>query len=297
MYHLPFTIWSFTIYYFICRMRKYFLVVIVLVLSLSAWAGDTIRVLCVGNSFSWDAVEQELYPLAKSQGVELLIGNLYYGGCSLHQHDTFMLRGLHKYSFRLIRGGERTLTEHSSLYDALGYTQWDYISFQQASHDSGKKASYEPYLSHLIDTVRRYQPHAQLCWMQTWSYSRDAKHPGYPYYGSDQDVMTDSIMSATRMVLRRHPDLLLVPCGAAIQYARQSLGDVLCRDGYHLHYDYGRYTASCVWYEVLTGKSVIGAKYRNPKMTREQQIQTQKAAHRAVKEPFLEPKTAKNAKK
>ena len=60
---------------------------IVLLLAVApVYACDTIRVLCIGNSFSWDAVEQELYPLAKAQGTELVIGNLYYGGCSLQQH-------------------------------------------------------------------------------------------------------------------------------------------------------------------------------------------------------------------
>lgn len=268
-------------------MKKYFLILCALVVSLVSQAGDTIKVLCVGNSFSWDAVEQELYPLAKAEGVELLIGNMYYGGCSLEQHDTFLHEEKANYSFRLIRSGERTPIEHCTLWSALGYTQWDYISLQQASHDSGKQGSYEPYLSDLIDTLRTYQPQARLCWMQTWSYSQDASHPGYPYYGHSQMTMNDSIMVCTRKVLQTHPELLLVPCGAAVQYAREALGDVLCRDGYHLNYVYGRYTASCVWYEVLTGRSVVGAKYANPSMTPEQQKYTQEAAHRAVEVPYL----------
>ena len=53
-------------------------VVVLLLAAVPTYACDTIRVLCIGNSFSWDAVEQELYPLAKAQGTELVIGNLYY---------------------------------------------------------------------------------------------------------------------------------------------------------------------------------------------------------------------------
>lgn len=265
----------------------FFGLVLLLCVAAPLRAGDTIRVLCIGNSFSWDAVEQELYPLAKAQGVELLIGNLYYGGCSLQQHYEFYRDGKKNYSFRVIRGGERQVMEHRSLMDALKYAQWDYISFQQASHDSGKRLSYEPYLRHLTQIVCQEQPKARFCWLQTWSYSQDAKHPAFPYYGSSQQTMNDSIALCTGIVMRAYPKMLLVPCGSAITYARQSMGDVLCRDGYHLHYDYGRYVASCVWCELLTGKSVVGNTYDNGKMTPEQRLQAQQAAHQAIRKPFV----------
>ena len=77
--------------------------------------------------------------------------------------------------------------------------------------------------------------------------------------------------------------LLVLPCGAAIQLARKTkLGDTLCRDGYHLNYVYGRYTAACVWYEYITGKDVRKNKYRNTQMTGQQRRWTQKSAHQAI---------------
>jgi hypothetical protein len=247
-------------------------------------ANDTIRILCIGNSFSWDAVEQELAPLCQEGKQPIIIGNLYYGGCSLEQHYTFLHKDTAAYSFRFIEHGVRTLNEGYSLREALQLMKWDYISFQQASHDSGIQGSYEPYLSDLIDTVRTYQPQANLCWMQTWSYSKDAKHPQFPRYQKSQQIMDDSIHNATLVLLNHHPELTLIPCGKAITLARQTkLGDTLCRDGYHLNYEYGRYTAACVWYELLTRKNCCSNKYKNDKMTKEQQKLTQKAAHQALK--------------
>jgi hypothetical protein len=178
---------------------------------------------------------------------------------------------------------EAAESEGFSLRLALQIIEWDYISFQQASHDSGIQGTYEPYLSDLIDTVRSYQPQAKLCWMQTWSYSQDAKHPQFPRYQKNQQIMDDSIHNATLALLERHPELILIPCGKAITLARQTkLGDTLCRDGYHLNYVYGRYTAACVWYELLTGKNCCTNNYKNDKMTEEQQILAQKAAHKAM---------------
>lgn len=249
-----------------------------------------IRILCIGNSFSWDAVEQELVPLCDAAGVQVEVHNLYYGGCSLEQHAQFLLKDTAAYSHRVCTNAvPRLVKDTVTLRHALRDGTYDYISFQQASHDSGIRSSYEPWLSLLIDTVRAYQPQAQLCWMQTWAYSRDAKHPAYPRYHNSQTEMWDSIQACTAYVLSSYPlgedrrGLLLIPCGTAIQNARASkLGDTLCRDGYHLNYVYGRYTAACVWYEIITGKDVRRNRYKNPQMTCRQVRITKKAAHKAT---------------
>ena len=249
-----------------------------------------IRVLCIGNSFSWDAVEQELVPLCDEKGVEVEIHNLYYGGCSLQQHAQFLMADKAAYSHRVCTNAEpRIVKDTITLRQALKDGKYDYISLQQASHDSGIRASYEPWLTMLIDTVRAYQPQAQLCWMQTWAYSQDSKHGAFPRYHCNQQEMYDSICSCTKYVQQivhrtsLNRKLILIPCGTAIQNARQTkLGDTLCRDGFHLNYEYGRYTAACVWYEILTGKDVRRNKYKNAEMTNKQRQMTQKAAHKAV---------------
>ena len=253
-----------------------------------------IRVLCIGNSFSWDAVEQELVPLCEEKGIEIEVHNLYYGGCSLQQHVEFMQKNKRVYGHRVcINAVPRVIKDTITLRQALMDGKYDYISLQQASHDSGIRSSYVPWLSILIDSVRAYQPDAQLCWMQIWAYSQDAKHPAYPRYHNNQQEMWDSIVACTQYVMDTanyqlstvNSQLLLIPCGLAIQNARQTkLGDTLCRDGYHLNYEYGRYTAACVWYEILTGMDVRRNKYRNPQMTHKQRVYTQNAAHQAVRQ-------------
>lgn len=250
----------------------------------------TIRILCIGNSFSWDAVEQELVPLCDAKGVEVEVNNLYYGGCSLQQHAGFLLRDTAAYSHRVCTNADgRIVKDTITLRQALQDGRYDFISLQQASHDSGIRSTYEPWLSMLIDTVRAYQPQAQLCWMQTWAYSRDARHSAFPRYRSDQQEMWDSIQACTRYVQEiansqlPNCQLVLIPCGRAIQNVRGTkLGDTLCRDGYHLNYTYGRYTAACVWYEIITGKDVRYNRYRNPQMTRRQARITKRAAHKAT---------------
>ena len=164
-----------------------------------------IRVLCIGNSFSWDAVEQELVPLCDAKGVQVEVHNLYYGGCSLQQHAEFLAKDTAAYSHRVCTNAEgRVVKDTISLRQALRDGKYDVISLQQASHDSGIRSSYEPWLTTLIDTVRAYQPEAQLYWMQTWAYSKDAKHPAYPRYQSDQQVMWDSIQACIKSQITNH---------------------------------------------------------------------------------------------
>ncbi|MGM9837299.1 MAG: DUF4886 domain-containing protein [Paludibacteraceae bacterium] len=273
------------------RIRLRCLMAVAVMMVSSAWADDTIRVLCIGNSFSWDAVEQELVPLcnavpAREGGRQpVVIGNLYYGGCSLAQHYGFLMRDTAAYEFRYLTNDTAVCYQSYTLLRALRDYRWDYVSLQQASHDSGIAGTYEPYLSALMDSVLRYQPAARLCWHRTWSYAQDARHPAFPLYQSSQCVMDDSIACATEYVLRNHPSLLLIPCGEAVSAARKRVGDTLCRDGYHLNYTYGRYLASCVWYEVLTGKDVRHNPYRNPGMTRRQQRTMQRIAHHTIHYP------------
>lgn len=223
-------------------------------------------------------------PLCDAKGVQVEVHNLYYGGCSLQQHAEFLAKDTAAYSHRVCTNTEgRVEKDTISLRQALRDGKYDFISLQQASHDSGIRSSYEPWLTILIDTVRAYQPEAKLCWMQTWAYSKDAKHPAYPRYQSDQQVMWDSIQACIKSQITNHK-LQIIPCGSAIQNARHTkLGDTLCRDGYHLNYAYGRYTAACVWYELLTGKDVRKNRYKNPQMTSCQKRLTQRAAHQANK--------------
>ena len=223
-------------------------------------------------------------PLCDAKGVQVEVHNLYYGGCSLQQHAEFLAKDTAAYSHRVCTNAEgRVEKDTISLRQALRDGKYDFISLQQASHDSGVRSSYEPWLTTLIDTVRAYQPEAKLCWMQTWAYSKDAKHPAYPRYQSDQQVMWDSIQACIKSQITNHK-LQIIPCGSAIQNARHTkLGDTLCRDGYHLNYAYGRYTAACVWYELLTGKDVRKNRYKNPQMTSCQKRLTQRATHQANK--------------
>ena len=105
----------------------------------------TLRILAIGNSFSRDAVEQNLHELAKADGDTAIIGNLFIGGCSLERHAGNIRDDKHDYVYRKIGAdGKMTEKKKTSIADALKDDQWDYISLQQASPFSGMYEKYEP---------------------------------------------------------------------------------------------------------------------------------------------------------
>ncbi len=249
------------------------------------------KVLCIGNSFSIDAVENNLVELAAERGIDLTVGNLYIGGCSLERHALNMRGDSAVYSYRLMQRNaetgefERLVTDSLSILQALLSDDWDVVTMQQASHYSGQWFTYEPWLSELIDSVRLHiQDKTKIYWYMTWAYQQDAKHPAFvPNYNGSQAYMYDEILGCNRQVLANHPFDGFIPGGIAVQQARATkLGDTFCRDGYHLSYTCGRYLMACLWLEVLTGQSAVGCTFMPEGMTAEERRIVQQVAHRAA---------------
>lgn len=288
-------------------MRKIHYIILVLLLALAEVLFVALRqtsrvipremkVLCIGNSFSIDAVENNLVQLAAERGIDLTVGNLYIGGCSLERHALNIRRDSAAYSYRLMRRNpdtgefERIVTEGMPILQALQSDEWDVVTMQQASHYSGQWFTYEPFLTELIDSVKLHiLPKTKIYWYMTWAYQQDATHPAFmPNYNNDQAYMYDEILGCNRQVLKRHQFDGFIPGGIAIQTARGTkLGDTLCRDGFHLSYTCGRYLMACLWLEVLTGQTALGCEYMPEGMTVEERRIVQQVAHQtAHKTPY-----------
>lgn len=271
-------------------MKRIFLILALATMVIGAAnARRTVRILAVGNSFSEDAIEQNLHEIAGAAGITAVVGNLYIPGCSLERHVKCSQTGEAAYRYRKVKAdGMQDEVAKCRLDSALADERWDYISVQQASHFSGDYTTYQPYLQQLVAYIRAHvKGKPRIVFHQTWAYASDSKHDGFRRYGNSQKQMYDAIIASTRKVLADlHPDVL-VPAGTAIQNARtSSVGDNFNRDGYHLQLVYGRYTAACTWFEAIIRKSVIGNAFTPQGITPLQKRIAQEAAHAAVKQPL-----------
>lgn len=248
----------------------------------------TIHILAIGNSFSQDAVEQYLYELAEAEGISVVIGNLYIGGCSLETHLENATNDSPAYDYRKIENGNKTNRPKTRLAEAITDEKWDYISLQQVSGNSGQYETFEKSLPGLAEYVNAHATNRKMKLMlhQTWAYAKNSTHNAFPNYDKDQVKMYESLVDA----IDRAADLvdidIIIPSGTAIQNGRTScIGDHFNRDGYHLETTYGRYTAACTWFEKIFKKNVTRNSY-TPEGVDAYKIEiAQQAAHAAVKNP------------
>ena len=259
-----------------------------LVCSLS-WAAkpDTLKVLAIGNSFSEDAIEQHLSPLVRAEGLNVIICNMYIGGCSIERHVDNLRHNKPEYRYRKFDvNGKVTEKWNYTLEAVLAEEDWDYVSLQQVSQSSGMPESYA-LLPELVEFVKARVPEdAVLMFHQTWAYAPKSNHGGFVNYDRDQMKMYKAIVNTVNQEAPKVGIKLIVPSGTAIQNARTSaLGQDLTRDGFHLSFTQGRYIASCAWLEAVLGVNPVGNTYCPEGMTAEECRLAQKAAHKAVKKP------------
>ena len=223
----------------------------------------SLKILAIGNSFSTDSMEY-LYQIMKDGGVEqIVLGNLYYGGCSLDQHYSFAKADSASYKYYKNTSGKWVATADYKMSTALADEEWDYVSLQQTSKTCGLTNSYGK-LDELIDIVKAACPNAKLIWNMTWAYQQDSTHSSFPNYNNDQMTMYNMIINVVNEVIAPLNFDIVIPCMTSIQNARTSfMGDTLTRDGYHMDYYIGRYILGLTWYAAITGGSVDAITY-NP---------------------------------
>ena len=245
-----------------------------------------LNVLCIGNSFSNDAMS-EAAPIAAALGVpQAHFAVLYIGGCTLAMHASNARRDAAAYELYVYENGVRSILPGWSIAAALAERSWDVVSMQQSSGQSGIESSYAD-LDYLVGYVRERAPQAKLVWHMTWAYQGGYGDPEFSNYGNDQQAMYESIVRAVQSAVAPRTDFWkIVPTGTAIQNARTSwVGDAFTIDGRHLSL-LGRYTAGLTFLHSLTGKPVRGIAYRPSGVAADEAVMAAEAAEDAVSSPF-----------
>ncbi len=260
--------------------------VLALLAATTALAAEPLKILAIGNSFSEDAVEQNLQQIAANDGVETIIVDMVVGGCTLDGHVNFVENKRGYYSYRRINADGTRTTSQTSLNNVIGEEEWDIVTVQQASGISGQWDSYDPYLDKLVAWVRANVPaKTRILFYSTWAYAANCTLGSFANYGNSQETMYNSIIECTRKAAT-HVDGV-IPVGTAIQNGRtSSIGDKWNRDGYHLNTAYGQYLAALTWWEVISGHNAEHITYRPSRATEAQAAIARRAAHMAVKHPW-----------
>ncbi len=256
--------------------------------NVNVTSSDELKVLMIGNSFSIDTMQWS-YRIAKSLGVnDIKIVNMAIGGCSLATHWNNIQTDGAKYEHYIYENGWRCDSSTAKLSDAIKEYDWDFISFQQVSNDSGMPNSYEPYITNIATWLKNNATNkdVNLVWNMTWAYQSDSTHAAFPNYSNNQMTMYNAICNTVQTKAEKVVDVV-VPNGTAIQNARTSYkGDTLTRDGFHLDLELGRYIAGLTFVSKLTGQDPTNATYMSPGMVSSDLKVAVESSKNAIDHPY-----------
>lgn len=255
----------------------------------------SIKVLAIGNSFSQDATYNHLYEVLESAGYEeIVIANMYIGGCSLDTHWSNMQGSSEAYTYYYrsnSTNGWRT-TYNQTLDYAMAEEAWDYITIQQVSGSSGVISDYGN-LDNCLNWINdnKSNVNAKILWHMTWAYDEATSNSSFSKYNNDQLTMYRKILDTTNEKIVENGLIDgIIPSGTAIQNMRTSTNIVasnLCAsDGYHLNDTYGDYVAAMTWYAYLSGDDVTSLEYQPDAIGTALRKDINDSVNAAIENPF-----------
>lgn len=247
----------------------------------------TLKVLSLGHSHGLDGTAL-LYEVldAELTDREVVVGALYYSGCSMESHAKFLTNNRPEYDYYKkdstnVDGAWTIKKETTGLY-ALQDEQWDVIVIQDANYHAGREVSYnkDNYMTVINYLYNNQEVKPRLLFHMTWtnpddydtyiSTSSGLSHPNQSWYRpfmennySDEngvyqrEILIDKILSYTRTYLEDCADFLgekyiesVIPAATAVEYAQYVCGRTdaeIYRDWTHMN-DYGRLIVAYTWY-------------------------------------------------
>ena len=237
------------------------------------------KVLAIANSFGVDATRY-LHGIARAAGDKIKIVTLYIGGCTLYRHYRNMLSEERAYTL-YVNGIDTGFKV--SMKEALLSDEWDVVTLQQSSPNSGREETFHPFLEEISAYAKKCAPKAKQYMHMVWSYSTEfliKQKTGYEsreemiplvekgYFAAAESIKADGI----------------IPSLYAMNELYELIGEEVYRDQYHCNLGVSRYMLGCVWYMILTGKGIDGNTYRDfdIEVSEEKVLIAQNCAKKAV---------------
>lgn len=195
-----------------------------------------IKVLCIGNSFTQDCVAYMPF-IAKelTDQVEITLGIAYNHGAGIDDYLGFFDKDktVITYNKKIPDRDEWTSTPKQTIKQILADEDWDIVTFQQKANRQEDWSSYSG-IDELIHDVAGFiaathKKNVNVGWLMPQILYRTAA-----------DNSFDNLIGCVQRVLETTPVSFVIPCGTAVQYARQTglnnIGDGggLTYEGLHL---------------------------------------------------------------
>ena len=227
----------------------------------------TVKVLMVGNSYAQDTMTY-CHEIAASQGVNMVCGVVYYGGCTVRQHAQFIQDKSAVYTY-FKNGGTDKL--NATFDDILFDEDWDYITIQSGSGDQGIKSTYYPYIQKIISYIEYKLPRAEIGIFQSWHQPKCLEGTGnsrLSKYDDSSETMYQAIIQATSEIKEELGLRFTVASCEVLHRINETdvcddtaLETSFQRDTTGHQNENGRYMMGMLMYKTITGMNVRGVTY------------------------------------
>ena len=246
----------------------------------------TLKVLSLGHSHGLDGTGLLYEVLDAELEEDIVVGALYYSGCSMASHAKFLTNNSPEYDYykkdKNYLDGKWTITKETTGLYALQDEQWDVIVIQDANFHAGREEVYKvsDYMTVLNYLYNNQEHKPRILFHMTWTNPDDydtyisagsgLSHPNQSWYRpfmeqyySDEngvyqrEILIDKILSNTEKYLEDCTDFLgekyiesVIPAATAVEYAQYVCGRPdaeIYRDWTHMN-DYGRLIVAYTWY-------------------------------------------------
>jgi len=247
----------------------------------------TLKVLSLGHSHGLDGTALLYEVLDAELEEDVVVGALYYSGCSMASHAKFLTNNSPEYDYykkdKTNVNGAWTITKETTGLYALQDEQWDVIVIQDANFNAGLESVYDKdvYMTVLNYLYNNQEDQPRILFHMTWtnpddydtyiSSSSSLSHPSVESwyiptmegrYGDEngvyqREILIDRILTYTEKYLEDCTDFLgekyiesVIPAATAVEYAQYVCGRTdaeIYRDWTHMN-DYGRLIVAYTWY-------------------------------------------------
>ena len=261
---------------------------------------DVLDILMIGSSGCYYYVE-ELWGMLDAVGIKARVCNVYYSGCNLVQHYNWWVNNESMYQFFVTDENGRRQTNNVSLEYCLAQGEWDVLSLQESSAAKLRVgeaqtllAERKVYLDALYGYLREQFPKADLYWHENGAYQK-GYNGAFTIETVEQQAADTWHFREFAKAIAKEYDVQWIPRGEASQIYREIPGvvDNLCArlainngEGDYYHdgdIGGGQYLTATVWFEMLTGLSIIGNTWRpDYELAEDKILLLQQCGHQAV---------------
>ena len=233
-----------------------------------------LKVLTIGHSLAVDCGHM-LALIAATEGYEhMKVATLYYSGCPLDKHVSFMNSNSPEYSLYVSStetpNEKPVIMDKVTMQQAVRHDYWDIIVIQGGVFEIGYDATYKAgHIQKIQEYVNQYKlnPTAEFFWNMAWAtpvdnelrdkypFENNTYYSSYVPFGNNRTNFYNAITKCVGDNIVTDPTFVgLIPSATAMENALSSYLEEkdLHRDYAHAS-DFGRVIASYTWYCSLTG--------------------------------------------